>query len=109
MSGSDSFTTRAQRLRDARHGTTIDAADKCTCDCGNTHYVRKGGPSRLAIAINLRELEGLMREYVDEEWHGDKFLMEQMLLGHFLLWLTKRQETNQLTKETTNEQETRHT
>jgi len=49
-------------------------------------------PPKLAIAINLNQLEELMRKYVAEEIPGDKFVNEQLRLGHFLLWLYKRRQ-----------------
>jgi hypothetical protein len=49
--------------------------------------------TKLAITINLKDLEQLMKQYVAEELASDRYLLEQMRLGHFLLWLTKRQES----------------
>lgn len=48
--------------------------------------------SKLGIAIDLNALEELMAEYVDEELQGDAYLLDQMRLGHFILWLRKRQQ-----------------
>jgi hypothetical protein len=53
--------------------------------------------TRLAIVCDLCLLEQLMKEYVDEELRGDEYVLDQMRLGHFLLWLTIRQR-----QETTN-------
>jgi len=58
--------------------------------------------TKLAITIDLNELERLMKEYVAEELAGDQFLLQQMQLGHFLLWLTHRQRRKR--QETTDEQ-----
>lgn len=41
--------------------------------------------------IDLQQLEHQMKLYVREEAQGD--LTRQLIMGHFLLWLTKRQET----------------
>ncbi|HTG95778.1 MAG TPA: hypothetical protein VL866_24470 [Pyrinomonadaceae bacterium] len=49
-------------------------------------------PPKLAIVINLNQLEQLMKEYVAEEISGDEFVHEQLRLGHFLLWLYKRRQ-----------------
>jgi hypothetical protein len=37
--------------------------------------------TKLAIAINLNDLEELMKEYTDEEMAGDEFVLDQMRLG----------------------------
>jgi len=44
-----------------------------------------------AIAINLKDLEQLLKQYVAAKLAGDEFLLQQMQLGHFLLWATKQQ------------------
>lgn len=55
--------------------------------------------AKIAIAIELDELRLLMHEYIVEELNDDQSdnILRQMYLGHFLLWLKKRQES--ITKE----------
>lgn len=53
-------------------------------------------PPKLAIAIDLDDLSALMDEYVDSQGLDIK---GALTLSMFLLWLRKRQETSDETKQ----------